>query len=448
MFQTAAKLHWYLPRWRQARTLVKLTNELRREREMTACQWQELRNRRLRALLTFAGEHVPYYRRLFDQCGFDPSSADLPNHLRRIPILTKDLIRAHRDELIADTASASGLFKNASGGSTGVPLDFFQDQNYKTFKQAISVYYREWWGIRPYDRTATIWGGVPERRRLRVRCLNSFEMNGATMREFSKMLADWRPPYLFGYASGLATFAHFVKDNRISGLRFRAIRSGADMLWPHQRELIEEAFRSPVYNHYGSREVNNIAAECPEGRRMHLISTWRYVEIADEEGRPVPVGTPGSILVTDLTNCGMPFIRYRNEDVGALAQEPCSCGRASPVLDQLHGRTTDVIYSPSGEMIHGHFFAKLLQVRGSWFRQFQVYQPSMERLLVRYVPAGPGHQAAIREVLDLMAARLGPGVTLELEVRDQIPPLHNGKHCYVLSDVHSHEADRAASIST
>lgn len=433
----SAELWWNHPGFR------KVLWDLRRERRMTPEDWEALRIQRLRKLLTFAGRNVPYYRDLFSAIGFDPAKAPLPAGLQDLPLLTKTVIRENFDRLIAAQKDRRRLHSNASGGSTGHPLDFYHDDHYKMVKRALSVYYREWWGIRPWDRTLVLWGGRPRRSRPNVRYFDVFDMSTKALREVTSTLQEWRPRYVVGYSSALSTVAQFIRENRVTLQSCQAVRSAADMLWPSQRQTIEAAFDAPVYNHYGSREINNIAAECKEARRFHLISTWRYVEVVDDDGGPVAEGRPGRITVTDMSNFGMPFVRYVNEDIGALKSEPCSCGQPSSVLCSLMGRITDVIYLPSGEMLHGHFLAKTLQIRGKWFRQFQVYQPSKERLVIRYVPCAERHAEAMRQAVREIEKRVGSSMSITVEICESIPPLHNGKHCYILSDVHRKQHERS-----
>jgi phenylacetate-CoA ligase len=366
--------------------------------------------------------------------------------MNKIPILTKDLIRENLDNLIADTAAKSKLIENATGGSTGVPLKFYQDLNYLTIATAIGTFVREWWGILPYDRTAQLWGAdrdfhdlsLKERVykiRQRTKSLNAFRMSDETLHEFCLMLKRWRPPYLMGYSTALEAMALCAQKNKINNLSFKAIRSTAETLWPHQKKLIEEVFNSPVYNFYGSREINNLAAECTQERQMHLISTWRYVEITDEHGRSLSNGESGHITVTDLSNYAMPFIRYRNEDVGILSSELCRCGRPSPVLKEILGRSTDLIRTRKGDIIHGEFFTHLFYGRND-ILQFQIHQKSLDRIIVRYVPAEGSTGDYMKGIANKIKARLGENVVVDIEICSEIPVIESsGKHRFTISDL-------------
>jgi phenylacetate-CoA ligase len=436
------ELHWRLSKTRESPGIHARIRELKAESALTAQAWQGHCERRLQNMLEFARKHVPWYRAAFQRAGID---SDGVRHIERMPILTKAEIRAHLQELIADTAKRSRMIANATGGSTGTPMQFYHDRQVQAVGDATDAYVRGWWGIKPYDRTALVWGADREFHslswrehfyhwRMRTRSLNAFRMTDQSLVEFCLMLMRWRPPYLAGYATALEALARCTARRGLEGLRFRAIRSAAETLWPAQRRLIEETFQSPVYNFYGSREIPNLAAECPEEKRLHLISTWRYVEIVDDKGCRLQPGERGYIVATDLSNYTMPFIRYRNEDMGQLSTQACPCGRPSPVLEELLGRSSDLIRTSRGDIVHGEFFTHLFYGRND-IQQFQVHQTALDRVVVRYVPAGDVAPSSLNDLAFRIRARLGDDVKIDLESCDHIPALASGKYRFTISDV-------------
>lgn len=87
--------------------------------QLQTYQWQQLQ-----ALLQHAYQHVPYYRRTWSEAGISPADIQSPLDMRKIPLLTKEQVREHRDELIADNYRHR-LLKTNTGGSTGEPLELF-----------------------------------------------------------------------------------------------------------------------------------------------------------------------------------------------------------------------------------------------------------------------------------------------------------------------------------
>jgi len=107
-------------------------------------------------------------------------------------------------------------------------------------------------------------------------------------------------------------------------------------------------FGCKVYDCYGSSEVQNIAAECPEGK-MHVNADFVAIEEDKVEG-----DGPRPFLLTSLQNLSMPFIRYRNEDCGYLSQESCSCGNHFSLMRLEIARTSDNFLFPGGRVVHGN----------------------------------------------------------------------------------------------
>src|SRR5690606_21936692 len=131
---------------------------------------------------------------------------------------------------------------------------------------------------------------------------------------------------------------------------------GAEKLHDFQRDLIERVFEAPVFETYGSREFMLIGAECEHHDGLHVTAENLIVEVIDDDGNPVPEGTEGDVAITDLTNLGMPFIRYRNGDRAVAAEGDCACGRTLPRLARVAGRRLDVLTTPDGRQLPGEFF--------------------------------------------------------------------------------------------
>lgn len=435
----------YLLKKREYPDVHSIISNLKEEEKLSSNKWEQLLNSRLGNIIDFASQHVPYYQKQFDAVGIETGQGSIRDNVSRLPLLTKKDIQNNINALIADNVEGTDLIENATGGSTGVPLKFYQNLHYLTIGVAIDAIVRDWWDIRPYDKTAQLWGADIDFHELslkgkiyhalqRTKALNAFRMTEDSLLDFSKMLEKWKPPYLMGYSTALETLAHQVKKHDELRFSLKAIRSTAETLYPHQRSLIEEALQAPVYNFYGSREVNNIAAECPEEGRMHLISTYRYVEIVDEQGKRVPDGEPGYVAVTDLSNFAMPFIRYKNEDIARMSKTPCPCGRPSPVIEELMGRSSDLIITKRKEIIHGEFFTHLFYGTND-IRQFQVHQKTLKHLIIRYVSVKGPLDDFMQDVAEKIREKIGQDVQISIELCKEIPIPKSGKHRFTISDV-------------
>ncbi|MHA1879312.1 MAG: phenylacetate--CoA ligase family protein, partial [Candidatus Heimdallarchaeota archaeon] len=294
----------------------------------------------LKKLLIHAFENCDYYRDKFNSCGINPYQVMSWRDFYKVPILKKKDVQKNLDAILAKGVNKNELFEDATGGSIGEPLIFYHDRQCKEWFESCDIFAKKWWGIRPWCKKAFLWGAdrdIPElslKERLKLKLerstfLNSFDMDDTKMEAYSRFLIKWRPGYLQGYASSLHLFSTYLLKNNITVPKPKAIRSSADTLTPEKRTVIEQVFGDKIYDFYGSREITNIAVECPAHQGLHIFSTIRYVEILNSDGEQL-VDKPGKIIVTDLVNYSMPFIRYEIGDVGIISDKECECGRPFP----------------------------------------------------------------------------------------------------------------------
>lgn len=143
--------------------------------------------------------------------------------------------------------------------------------------------------------------------------MNAFGMTEAKMQAFAEMLVRWQPAMFRAYASATSLFAEFIRQRGITGIHPRLIETTAEKVTEPQRQLLEEVFHCPVADCYTCRELATIAYQCEMGG-LHVCET-RYLEIV-ANGKVVPAGRLGEVVVTSLHQLAMTFIRYKNGDMG------------------------------------------------------------------------------------------------------------------------------------
>jgi len=240
---------------------------------------------------------------------------------------------------------------------------------------------------------------------------------------------------LFGYPSVLAHIAQHAESRgqRLDTIGIRVAFVTSERLYSEQRNQIMRVFGCPVANSYGGRDSGLIAHECPSGG-MHISAEDIIVEIVDGGGRPQPAGLSGEIVVTNMASPGFPFIRYRTGDVGILDDRTCDCGRGLPLIKEIEGRTTDFVVAQDGTVMHG--LALIYVVRGlPGITKFKIVQERIDHTKVLLVP-GEGFDHTVAERINRgMAARLGSGVRIDVELVADIPSEKSGKYRYVTSKV-------------
>ncbi len=424
--------------------------------EFRAQQWDDpptfasRQARRVADLLAHAVTNVPWYRERADGLTPDAIVADPLGSLRAFPILEREDVRDRLDDLVCEMGR--GTRRDHTSGSTGMPLDFVRDRESVAASLATTILSFEWAGIDRGDRRIRFWGSpvdlAAERSRVKRfvnalhdrRIVDSYRMDDAGMHGYIDLLNARPPVSLEGYAGALHQIAAYAKRHELAVPSPRAIITGGSTVHDHIRELLTEVFEAPIFDHYGSREVGLIAAECEHHRGLHVFGETTVLEAVDANGAPVRPGEVGSLVVTHLWNYTMPFIRYRTGDHGVLSEATCDCGRVYPLLARVVGRTGECFVRHDGAVVIPEVFIQLLawEFRTQDVRKFQVVQEAIDRVTVRVVPAAgaPGFVAEAREGITRRIQEVLDGPCLvDFVTEEDIEPAKSGKYFYTVSKV-------------
>jgi phenylacetate-CoA ligase len=444
--RTALKFH----EWFTRRKILTRLEDLKRTQWMSRDEMLAMQYAKLMRLLEYAYQNVPYYRRTFSSIGFLPGDLyqDLSN-FTKLPVLTKEIIRENYVELqTTDPARQKEMHRLSTSGSTGQPLIFMQDSDFRDSVTADIQRHMGWAGWELGDLQAFIWGAgfKPSlMKRMRTQLIdwvwNRFQINAMDMTPealltFTRRVRQEKPFILFGYATSLYRFAQFVRSSAYRDITFDGIFSSAEVLLPPVRKYIEETFWCHVYNRYGTLELGGIACECEAHTGLHVSVENNYVEIVDD-GKPAAPGVVGDIVVTNLNNLGMPFIRYVIKDAGAWhPDENCPCGRVSPMLQTVEGRIVDSFKTRDGRIVWCGFAGAAFRcLAHPTIKQFQIVQKTYEKINVRLSPNGVIPQPALDDITMAIQSTFGENIEVGFEFMEVIPPLPSGKHQYAVSEV-------------
>jgi phenylacetate-CoA ligase len=425
-------------------------DELNRIQWLTRNELKALQQKKLHRLLSYAYQYVPYYRRLFAQVSFRPDDVLAnPDSFRKVPILTKALIRANFDALLTTESTRRAQMGHlTTGGSTGHPLIFMQDPSFRDYVTADIHRHLGWAGWELGQIHAYIWGAnfeIAASQTLRVKLMNwtlnrfvtnAYVLSEESMGAFAAQIRRYRPRILFGYPSSLYRFTEFVRDHNLDDIRFDAIFASAEVLYPAQREFIEEIFDGRMFDRYGTRELGGISCECQAHTGLHASIDNNYIEIIKDldSNQPANRGETGHVIVTNLNNYGMPFIRYSVEDMGAWSlRGDCPCGRQLPLMDLVQGRRIDMFKTRDGRSVWGGFASPLFGIPG--VERFQLVQKSVDLVVARIVRNGELDRARLATIERTVKTALGDQVKVKFEFPDEIPVLDSGKYRYAISEM-------------
>jgi phenylacetate-CoA ligase len=409
-------------------------------------QVRENQFKQLSDLLCHAENHVPYYREMFRSLAITSRDIRSFSDFAQLPILPKDIIRERGLDLVRDDVPRASLEPHFSGGSTGVPLKFYRSREYMAASDAGTYRNLMQCGWRPGEMIAFFWGSTDKLDRMpgwefelrqhlrRTYLFDPFRSSEAEMAAWAKRMRSLRPTVILGYTSTIARFAAFLESQRQSAPPLRGIFATAEKLYQPQREMIERVFGCHVFDCYGSSEVQNISAECSQGK-MHINSDFVVLEEEANQG-----DLPRAFLLTSLKNWSMPFIRYRNEDCGYLSSERCSCGNNFPLMHLEIARTSDNFVFPNGRVVHGEYFTHLMY-GSEGIENFQFHQTAIDEITLMIVPGDGDAQARelqVRKAIDHIRS-LCPRHPIRVNVKqvDAIPLSSAGKHRFTRSDVSS-----------
>jgi phenylacetate-CoA ligase len=306
----------------------------------------------------------------------------------------------------------------------------------------------EWTGYRFGDRQARLWHqtiGMTWSQILRERFdawfnrrmfIPAFEMSDINLRTFIEKLKKIKPVLIDGYAESFNFLAHYIKNYGLDGVQPAGIISSAQILSEHSRQIIEEQFKCGVFDKYGSREFSGIAYECDAHDGHHVVAESYIVEIL-KDGKPALPGEMGEVVITDLHNYCLPFIRYR---VGDLAQamdnnEVCKCGRGLPRIGRIEGRVQSIIVGTNGNYIPGSLFLHLIKDYDYCIRQFQVIQEQLGKINLKVIKGTRFTPEVFEEVLNKLREFVGSDMVIEVEFVDNIPMVRTGKQQVSISKI-------------
>jgi phenylacetate-CoA ligase len=388
--------------------------------------------------------------------GLHPSDIVNIDDVRRLPLLTRE------DAAAAGSTRESNsppfpLVRKMTGGTTGQPLIFGYDRDSEDFRQAIKLRGWGWGGYLLGRPTLYYWGGstgpaIPVGKRIKIQLdrrlkaetyIDCTQRDESRLRDVVRTIREKRPGQIICYTQAGVDLARFILAN---GLRtWKAtipVICGAERLSPTDREVLEQAFGPEVFETYGCREVMLVACECEEHDGMHTSMENLLVEIIVREAngklRPAEPGELGEVVLTDLNNLGMPFIRYANGDL-AVAHTPgqCACGRGLTRLASIEGRVADCLRDARGASVCGVLLSRIFTYSAalaSSVRQWQAVQHADGAITVKVVCRDGDLSDRARMDLKKSLDQYLEGVPLRIESVAHIPAGANGKRRVVIAE--------------
>lgn len=342
---------------------------------MTGAKRERLQLERLQAVVNYAYERVPFYKKRFSAAKLKPSDIKTLADIRKIPFTEKaDLREVYPFGMFAVPQSEI-VEVHSSSGTTGTPVvvgytrndidlwgevvaralamtgttkdDLIQNcYGYGLFTGGLGVHY----GAQKIGATVVPISAGQTKRQLQI------------MADFGTTILTCTPSYALYLAEALEEEGISKKK-----IKLKAGCFGAEMWTERMRAEIEKRFKLHALNIYGLTEIigPGVAQECMDKAGSHIAEDHFYPEIiSPDTGEPLPEGERGELVLTTLTREGMPVIRFRTKDVTSLRRGVCSCGRTLVKMERITGRSDDMLKIRGVIVFPSKIEKALLEVKG------------------------------------------------------------------------------------
>jgi phenylacetate-CoA ligase len=241
--------------------------------------------------------------------------------------------------------------------------------------------------------------------------------------EQAEWLARIKPHYLMTYPSTAVALAQQLKSKN-PAFRLWGVLTVGECVTAETRAEVREGFGCDIIDSYGATEVGYLAFQCPADGGYHIAHESCRLEVVGDDGKPVPAGALGRVVITSLYNYAMPFIRYAIGDLAIAADGPCRCGRTLPRLTEIVGRVRSVFTFPDGSQRSPTQWRRAFrELVGAG--QMQFVQTAPDEIELRYVPTGAQPDPMLVEERGRKA--IHPAVRVRAIAVREIPRAASGK---------------------
>ena len=394
--------------------------------------WQE---ENLKKLIHHAYNRTVYYREVFDNLGLTPNDIQTFEDLKKLPILTKDIIKSRFDDFKPNNIGKIKHRYSSTGGSTGEPFKYVLDENTWGFTTAVKIYSWKKTGYRYGDLFLSLGSSslFPVNKKsiiheIYYRLKNTIPLNGMNMDDdtcehYINIIKKYNIKYVYGYASAIYLLALYSKRKGYK-LQMSEVFTTAEKLTDEYRQTIESTWKVRVMDCYGARDGGVTAYEIEPGYFNVGYNTYCETEVPNK---------PSELFCTNLIDYAFPLIRYAIRDEVTLISETKKYNYNGQVISQIIGRTSDVIELKNGHKLTTSGFNSMF--RGFNLVAFRIKKYNDDTLKIE-IQKNTNYSLSEEElIVTTMKKHAGEGIDIVIEYVDEFQPLKNGKRSFFMNEV-------------
>lgn len=396
----------------------------------------------LKSVLIHAYEHVAYYQRIFNECGFNPYKFKNLDQIEVLPLLNKDIIQENFNDLLADNFPVGKTILNTTGGTSGNQLKFYAENNYNQIERPFVELIWERTGYSNNSRVALLRNESFAEGKIfeydwkqRSLIFDNFHLTDANIKKTLDKMGQEKIDFIHTYPSAILSICDYIRRSGYCvNYRPKAVLATSENIYPGQKEVIEDTLNCRLFTFYGHSERACIAGWCEHSDFYHLQSEYGYTELLDEEHNTIRVTNKmGEIVCTGFFNRAMPFIRYQTGDYSSYANEKsCSCGRNYQLLNSVKGRWMQemlvcrdgIKVSITALNMHSEIFDNV--------EKYQFYQDRPGECVLNIVKAGSYTNEDETKIKQELFKKLGNSIDLTINYTDDIEKTERGKFKYLV----------------
>ena len=401
--------------WKELDAFDRMSAEERKSRQLQA----------LRETLVYAYAHVPYYRRVFDECGFDPGQLRSFEDMKRLPLLEKDDAIAAGESLYSDDAHLS-YYKTFTGGSSGKALTVLLDKASIYRERAVVTHYLRQFGYDPLrTRTVAFFGHNKDQDYYYSPLKNEIVISPFRLFRDGQLdaicedIEKFGASFVMGYPSAIYLFAQLLEKAGRT-MHFERVVYYAENCSPEEKVYIERVLGCPVESYYGHTE-RAVFAEIHDSGCV-FNDYYGYTEL-------VPTEEPGEyrIVCTGFLSRKMPLIRYATDDVVQLDE--------SGAMHLVgHKRSEVHLVSKNGqEIFKGAMTLHVGELKK--IRRYQYVQNEPGKVELRIVQEQPLTEEELRNVRDYITRRCEGLLDVEIKFVQELQLTTRGKYNWAVNNI-------------
>ena len=374
---------------------------------------------------------------------------NLPKKWEELPIMQKIDYQHGINELLSNKYTKNNTYIANTSGSSGKPFFYAKNKFAHAMTWALAEDRYKWHSLDLESKQARYFGTplentgkyyelskdfIMNRKKLLI-----FDLSDDTINEHIKIFSKVKFNFIYGYTNALVLFARYlIKNDLILNYICPTLKlciTTSEVLTFEDRKILNSAFGVVVVNEYGISEAGGITAFENGDFDWILSIETQFIEIVDDNGSIVDIGEEGKILITDLHNKAMPFIRYEVGDTGVLKFKESN---NELVLSKLTGRTNDTIMLPSGKKSPGltfYYISRSILESSGILKEFVIRQVALNIFIFDIISDRDLTDDEIKKIQKKMDIYLEPGLKLKINRLDKIKRPKSGKLKHFYSEI-------------